>query len=188
MRPHLGTFGGLFWGHFSTLSSLFSLLSSLFSLLSSLCSRCCSILGSLFALDVVAAAVCATAAVCCCVAVSTEQVADVCEGLPWPNRLRVFARIERRSWEVLSGWYRHTNKNVIWYSVPSLAVLPFMGGARINCQLRCCCCLWRLLGIALLEPCIRPSTSPPTASTLCGSFPGPAECAKRLNNINKNNA
>ena len=30
--------------------------------------------------------------------------------------------------------------------------------------------------------CIRPSTSPPTASTLCGSLPGPAECAKRLNN------
>ena len=29
--------------------------------------------------------------------------------------------------------------------------------------------------------CIRPSTSPPTASTLCGSLPGPAECAKRLN-------
>ena len=30
---------------------------------------------------------------------------------------------------------------------------------------------------------IRPSTSPPTASTLCGSLPGPAECAKRLNNM-----
>ena len=30
--------------------------------------------------------------------------------------------------------------------------------------------------------CIRPSTSPPTASTLCGTIPGPAECAKRLNN------
>ena len=28
--------------------------------------------------------------------------------------------------------------------------------------------------------CIRPSTSPPTASTLCGTIPGPAECAKRL--------
>ena len=39
-------------------------------------------------------------------------------------------------------------------------------------------------------PCdlrIRPSTSPPTASTLCGSLPGPAECAKRLNNNNNNN-
>ena len=32
---------------------------------------------------------------------------------------------------------------------------------------------------------IRPSTSPPTASTLCGTIPGPAECAKRLNNNNK---
>ena len=35
-------------------------------------------------------------------------------------------------------------------------------------------------------PCdlrIRPPTSPPTASTLCGSLPGPAECAKRLNNL-----
>ena len=29
--------------------------------------------------------------------------------------------------------------------------------------------------------CIRPSTSPPTAATLCGTIPGPAECAKRLN-------
>ena len=29
---------------------------------------------------------------------------------------------------------------------------------------------------------IRPSTSPPTASTLCGTIPGPAECAKRLSN------
>ena len=46
--------------------------------------------------------------------------------------------------------------------VPWLAALPFMGGARINCQLRCCCCLWRLLGIALLEPCMRPS--PPAAA------------------------
>ena len=34
-RPHLGTFGGLFWCLFSLLSSLFALRSSLFSLLSS---------------------------------------------------------------------------------------------------------------------------------------------------------
>ena len=32
-RPHLGTFGGLFWGLFSFLSFLFALRSSLFSLL-----------------------------------------------------------------------------------------------------------------------------------------------------------
>ena len=35
---------------------------------------------------------------------------------------------------------------------------------------------------------IRPSTPLPTASTLCGTIPGPAECAKRLNNkYNSNN-
>merc|ERR1712078_891477 len=32
------------------------------------------------------------------------------------------------------------------------------------------------------ELCIRPSNPLPTASTLCGTLPGPAECAKRLNN------
>ena len=49
--------------------------------------------------------------------------------------------------------------------------------------------LFPLLSLPLISeialrtfPCdlrIRPSTSPPTASTLCGSLPGPAECAKR---------
>ena len=63
-RPHLRTFGGLFWGLSSLLSSLFALLpplfsllsspcrrdlASLFSLLSSLFSRCCSFLRSFFA-------------------------------------------------------------------------------------------------------------------------------------------
>ena len=76
------------------------------------------------------------------------------------------------------------------------------------CQLSCCCselerlalsslfsllsslsALFPLLSLLLisqiaLRTCpfdlgIRPSTSPPTASTLCGSLPGPAECAKR---------
>ena len=51
--------------------------------------------------------------------------------------------------------------------------------------------LFPLLSLPLISqialrtcPCdlrIRPSTSPPTAATLCGSLPGPAECAKRLN-------
>ena len=78
------------------------------------------------------------------------------------------------------------------------------------CQLNCCCselerlalsalfsllsslsALFPLLSLLLISQialrtcpfdlCIRPSTSPPTASTLCGSLPGPAECAKRLN-------
>ena len=31
------------------------------------------------------------------------------------------------------------------------------------------------------ELCNRPSNPLPTASTLCGTIPGPAECAKRLN-------
>ena len=35
------------------------------------------------------------------------------------------------------------------------------------------------------ELCIRPSNPLPTASTLCGTLPGPAECAKRLNKIAK---
>ena len=45
--------------------------------------------------------------------------------------------------------------------------------------------LWLLLNsrIALrtchFELCIRPSNPLPTASTLCGTLPGPAECAKR---------
>ena len=37
------------------------------------------------------------------------------------------------------------------------------------------------------ELCIRPSNPLPTASTLCGTIPGPAECAKRLNKNNNNN-
>ena len=78
------------------------------------------------------------------------------------------------------------------------------------CQLSCCCSqlerlalcalfsllsslppLFPLLSLLLisqiaLRTCpfdlsIRPSTSHPTASTLCGSLPGLAECAKRLN-------
>ena len=80
------------------------------------------------------------------------------------------------------------------------------------CQFSCCCselerlalsalfsllsslsALFPLLSLLLIcqialrtcpfDLCIRPSTSPPTASTLCGSIPGPAECAKRLNII-----
>ena len=80
------------------------------------------------------------------------------------------------------------------------------------CQLSCCCselerlalsalfsllsslsALFPLLSLLLISQialrtcpfdlCIRPSTSPPTASTLCGSIPGPAECAKRLNKL-----
>ena len=79
------------------------------------------------------------------------------------------------------------------------------------CQLSCCCSelersalsalfsllsslppLFPLLSLLLISQialrtcpfdlCISPSTSHPTASTLCGSLPGPAECAKRLNN------
>ena len=38
-----------------------------------------------------------------------------------------------------------------------------------------------------IELCIRPSNPLPTASTLCLTIPGPAECAKRLNNNQNNN-
>ena len=84
------------------------------------------------------------------------------------------------------------------------------------CQFSCCCselerlalsalfsvrsslsALFPLLSLPLISQialrtcpfdlCIRPSTSHPTASTLCGSLPGPAECAKRLNNNDNNN-
>ena len=82
------------------------------------------------------------------------------------------------------------------------------------CQLSCCCselerlalcALFSLLSyvppllplrslllisqIALrtchFELCIRPSIQLPIHSTLCLTIPGPAECAKRLNNINE---
>ena len=78
------------------------------------------------------------------------------------------------------------------------------------CQLSCCCSelersalsalfsrlsplppLFPILSLLLISQislrpcpfhlCIRPSTSHLTASTHCGSLPGPAECAKRLN-------
>ena len=37
------------------------------------------------------------------------------------------------------------------------------------------------------ELCNRPSNPLSTTSTLCGTIPGPAECAKRLNNDSSNN-
>ena len=81
----------------------------------------------------------------------------------------------------------------------------FIAGPRADCSglsallslLSSFCCLLSLLAVFLcrchsflrskVAPApfdlrIGPPTSPATASTLCGSLPGPAECAKRLNN------
>ena len=72
----------------------------------------------------------------------------------------------------------------LWGSLCSL-LSPFCSLLSLLSSLlsRCRSFLRSYFAPAPFDLPIRPATSPPTASTLCGSLPGPAECAKRLNHL-----
>ena len=140
---------------FSLLSSLFSLFSSLFSLLSSLF----SLLSSLFSR-------------CCSTRESANPVAVQFLLQQGSSRFSLRSSLVSPRARPFSLPSRPSGTEPSLFSLlsslfPLLSLLLFSQIPLRDCH---------------FDLCIRPSTARQTASTLCGSLPGPAECAKRLNN------